>query len=149
MLPVHNEVENLRWLLPHAADVLPTIAVRYDVVIVDDGSTDGSGAAATALAAELGLRLTIVRHKQKSGYGATVGDGLRAATGDFVAFTDADGQFEIADIAGSPRFSTAPTWRRDGGRSARMHAPARSSAGSSTPWSPSSTGFPTGTWTAL
>jgi glycosyltransferase involved in cell wall biosynthesis len=99
VLPVHNEVENLRWLLPHAAEVLPTLASRHDIVIVDDGSTDGSGPAATALAAELGMRLTIVRHAQKSGYGATVGDGLRAATGDFVAFTDADGQFEIADLA--------------------------------------------------
>jgi glycosyltransferase involved in cell wall biosynthesis len=99
VLPVHNEVENLRWLLPHAAEVLTTIAQRHDLVIVDDGSTDGSGAAATALAAELGMQLHIVRHAQKSGYGASVGDGLRAATGDFVAFTDADGQFEIADLS--------------------------------------------------
>jgi glycosyltransferase involved in cell wall biosynthesis len=99
VLPVHNEAENLSWLLPHAAEVLPGIAHRYDLVIVDDGSTDGSGELATRLAGELGMGLRVVRHAQKSGYGITVGDGLRAAAGDFVAFTDADGQFEIADLA--------------------------------------------------
>ena len=99
VLPVHNEAENIGWLLPHAADVLPRIADRFDLVIVDDGSTDGSGELATSLAAKLGVSLRVLRHEQKSGYGITVGDGLRAARGDFVAFTDADGQFEIADLA--------------------------------------------------
>ncbi len=98
VLPVHNEAENLRWLLPHIATTLPTLADRYEVVVVDDGSSDGSGALATALAEELGMELLVLRHEHKSGYGATVGDGLRAARLAYVAFTDADGQFEVADI---------------------------------------------------
>jgi glycosyltransferase involved in cell wall biosynthesis len=99
VLPVHNEAENIRWLLPHLAITLPTLADRSEIIIVDDGSSDGSGELATELAAELGLDLRIVRHAQKSGYGVTVGDGLRAASLAFVAFTDADGQFEVADFA--------------------------------------------------
>jgi glycosyltransferase involved in cell wall biosynthesis len=99
VLPVHNEAENIRWLLPHLAATLPTLADRSEIIIVDDGSSDGSGELATELATELGLDLRIVRHAQKSGYGATVGDGLRAASLAFVAFTDADGQFEVADFA--------------------------------------------------
>ena len=79
VLPAHNEVENIRWLLPHLAITLPLLAERYEVVLVDDGSTDGTGPTATALAAELSMDLRIVRHERKSGYGATVGDGLRAA----------------------------------------------------------------------
>jgi glycosyltransferase involved in cell wall biosynthesis len=98
VLPVHNEAENLTWLLPHVAATLPGFAERYEVVVVDDGSTDGSGALATSLAAGLGMDLRVVRHAHKSGYGATVGDGLRAARLDYVAFTDADGQFEVADL---------------------------------------------------
>jgi glycosyltransferase involved in cell wall biosynthesis len=99
VLPCHDEAENLAWLLPHLAEVLPTLARSWDLVIVDDGSTDGSGETARELSARLGIRLTVLRHEEKSGYGITVGDGLRAASGDFVAFTDADGQFEIGDLA--------------------------------------------------
>ncbi len=99
VLPAHNEVENIRWLLPHLAATMPTLADRFEVIVVDDGSTDGTGALATQLAAELGVDLRVVRHERKSGYGKTVGDGLRATRLSHVAFTDADGQFEVADFA--------------------------------------------------
>jgi glycosyltransferase involved in cell wall biosynthesis len=99
VLPMHNELENVRWLLPHLATTLPSLAERHEVVIVDDGSTDGTGETALALAAELGLTVRVVRHERKSGYGATVGDGLREARLAYVAFTDGDGQFEVADFA--------------------------------------------------
>ena len=99
VLPCHNEADNLRWLLPHIAEVLPGLAERYEVVLVDDGSTDGSGALALSLAATLGMSLRLVRHESKSGYGVTVADGLRATQLEYSAFTDADGQFEVADFS--------------------------------------------------
>ncbi len=98
-MPAHNESENLRWLLPHVNEVLPRLARRFNVIIVDDGSSDGTGALAQSLARDLGMELRVVRHERKSGYGAAVGDGLRAADLDFTAFTDADGQLEVADLA--------------------------------------------------
>jgi glycosyltransferase involved in cell wall biosynthesis len=49
-MPAHNESENLRWLLPHVNEVLPRIAEKFDVIIVDDGSTDGTGAEAKSIA---------------------------------------------------------------------------------------------------
>ncbi|MHB8719297.1 MAG: glycosyltransferase family 2 protein [Candidatus Dormibacteria bacterium] len=99
VLPAHNESDNLRWLIPYAAAILPRLAQRCDVVLVDDGSSDGGAELACRLAREAGLQLTVVRHARKSGYGISVGDGLRAARGDFVAFTDADGQFDLADLS--------------------------------------------------
>jgi len=99
VLPCHNEAENLRWLLPHIAEVMPTLAERYEVVLVDDGSSDGSGEVARSLAAQSGIDLQLLRHEQKSGYGITVADGLRATRLEYSAFTDADGQFEVADLA--------------------------------------------------
>lgn len=98
-MPALNERENLRWLLPRVNEVMPGIAQRFDVVIVDDGSTDGTGAVAQEVARGLGMDLRVVRHERRMGYGAAVGDGLRAADLDFVAFTDADGQLDVADLA--------------------------------------------------
>ncbi|HZV50223.1 MAG TPA: glycosyltransferase family 2 protein [Candidatus Dormibacteraeota bacterium] len=98
VLPAHNESQNLRWLLPLLGEVLPRLAERFEVIVVDDGSTDGTGAVARSLAAELGMALRVVRHERKSGYGAAVGDGLRAADLEYTAFTDADGQLDPADL---------------------------------------------------
>src|ERR1051326_4549110 len=98
-MPAHNESENLRWLLPHVNEGLPKLFERFDVIIVDDGSTDGTGDVARSIAKDLGIELKVVRHEHKSGYGAAVGDGLRAADMDYTAFTDADGQLDVADFA--------------------------------------------------
>ena len=105
VLPVHNEAINLPWMLRRAAEKLPELATQAEVVIVDDGSTDGSAALARTQAADLGLELRVVTHHQKSGYGVTVADGLRASRLPWVAFTDADGQFDIADLAKLAAFS--------------------------------------------
>ena len=99
VLPCHNESDNLRWLLPHIAEVMPRLAERYEVIVVDDGSSDGSGALALDVAARHGMDLRVIRHEAKSGYGVTVADGLRATRLEYSAFTDADGQFEVADFA--------------------------------------------------
>jgi glycosyltransferase involved in cell wall biosynthesis len=99
VMPAHNESESLRLLLPHAAEVLPGIARRIEIVLVDDGSTDGTGEIATGLAELHGLDLRVIRHERKSGYGISVADGLRDARMEYTAFTDADGQFDVADLA--------------------------------------------------
>ncbi|MGH7765533.1 MAG: glycosyltransferase family 2 protein [Candidatus Dormibacteraceae bacterium] len=99
VMPAHNESENLRWLLPHINEVMPRMASRFNVIVVDDGSTDGTGEVARSVAAELGIELRVIRHDAKFGYGASVGDGLRATDLDYSAFTDADGQLDVADLA--------------------------------------------------
>lgn len=98
-MPAHNESENLRWLLPHLSEVLPRLAKRFNVIIVDDGSTDGTGPLAESLGRRLGIDLRVIHHEHQAGYGAAVGDGLRAADLEYTAFTDADGQLEVADLA--------------------------------------------------
>jgi glycosyltransferase involved in cell wall biosynthesis len=99
IMPAHNESENLRWLLPHCHDVLPRIAKRHNVIVVDDGSTDDTGDVARSVGEEIGLEVKVIRHEHKSGVGLALGDGLRAADLEYAAIIDADGQLDPADLS--------------------------------------------------
>src|SRR5437879_9845396 len=81
LIPAHNESENIGPIVRQCAETLPRLAPGYEIVLVDDGSTDETVAVARkALGTEV-ARLRVVRHERKSGYGVTVLDGLKAATG--------------------------------------------------------------------
>lgn len=84
ILPCLNEVAVLPWLLARVPAGIGTI-------VVDNGSTDGSA----AVAAEWGA---VVVHESHRGYGAACHAGLVAATADVVAFMDADGSTDPADL---------------------------------------------------
>lgn len=99
VIPAHNEAANLPRVMGLALPVLAEVASDFEVVLVDDGSTDDTVAVTKeALEGHPG-RLTVVAHAHKSGYGITVADGLRAARGDWVAFMDGDGQFDPRDLS--------------------------------------------------
>lgn len=80
VLPVLNEAEALPW-------VLGRMPVGYRAIVVDNGSTDGSGRIATELGA-------VVVHEARPGFGSACFAGLRAATADVVCFVDADGSLD-------------------------------------------------------
>lgn len=71
--------------------VLAGLPPRYHAIVVDNGSTDGSGAIAR------GLGATVV-HEPQRGFGAACAAGLAAATADVVAFCDADGSLDLGDL---------------------------------------------------
>jgi glycosyltransferase involved in cell wall biosynthesis len=96
--PAHNEEANLRPLVEEALATLPTLADTWEILIVDDGSRDGTPAIADELAnAHPGL-VRAVHHPTNLGYGAALRSGLGAAQYDLVAFTDGDRQFRVADL---------------------------------------------------
>jgi glycosyltransferase involved in cell wall biosynthesis len=96
--PAHDEVENIEGLVAEALAELPRLAERFEIIAVDDGSTDGTGAIADRLAAEQPDLVRVVHHRQNLGYGAAVRSGLAAARHPLVCFTDGDRQFRIADL---------------------------------------------------
>lgn len=98
--PAHNEAENIEQLVAEALEELPRLAHRFEVICVDDGSTDGTGAIADRLAAEHPDVVRAVHHGVNQGYGAALRSGLGAARYPLVCFTDGDRQFRIADLAG-------------------------------------------------
>lgn len=102
VVPVYQEVDGVDALVralvaggERAVD--ETALVAWDAVLVDDGSTDGSGAALDrAAAAEPALR--VVHHPDNGGLGAALATGLSAAAGDVVVYLDADLPFDLAEV---------------------------------------------------
>ena len=98
VLPAHNEVGNLVPVIDRALTVLPELFDRYEIVVVDDGSTDGTADLADRIVAEHPC-VRVIHHQVNRGYGAALVSGFGATHGDYVMFMDADQQFDIADLA--------------------------------------------------
>jgi glycosyltransferase involved in cell wall biosynthesis len=96
--PAHNEEANLRGLVDEAIETLPAIAEVFEIIVVDDGSRDATGTLADELAAANPDIIRVVHHPTNLGYGSALLSGFRAARHEFVAFTDGDRQFRIADL---------------------------------------------------
>jgi glycosyltransferase involved in cell wall biosynthesis len=95
--PCYNEQDNIRRVYESAAKVLGPIGVDYEVILVDDGSTDQTPRIIDAIAAA-DPRVTAVHHPANLGYGAAIQSGIRAATKTLVFFTDGDGQFDLNEL---------------------------------------------------
>lgn len=92
IIPVYNAVA---WLEAALRSVLRQTGVALEVIVVDDGSTDGSGALLDELAQE-DVRVRVF-HQANAGQGAARNLGLDQATGDYVYFMDADDELGAAD----------------------------------------------------
>ena len=96
--PAHNEEANLEALVEEALAALAAIADRFEIIAVDDGSTDATPAIADRLVEAHPDVVRAVHHPVNLGYGAALRSGFRAARFDLVCFTDGDRQFRVADI---------------------------------------------------
>lgn len=96
-LPSHNEEGNVERVVRGFCSALPEIADNYEVIVVDDGSTDRTGVLADRLAAE-DPHVKVVHHERNRGYGGAVISGIRAASQPYVLLCDGDGQFDPADV---------------------------------------------------
>lgn len=94
VIPLHNEAGNVAPLVGEIRQFL-TAVVPYEIVLVNDGSTDSTLAECRALQ---GVR--VISHRAACGQSAALLTGIRAAAGEWVVTLDGDGQNDPADILG-------------------------------------------------
>jgi glycosyltransferase involved in cell wall biosynthesis len=96
-LPVYNERENIVAAVENLLPVLRCLTDDFEVIIVDDGSTDGSSELAQGLAHEH-AQVRVVSHERNLGYGAALASGYGAAQKELVFYTDSDVPIDYAEI---------------------------------------------------
>ncbi|HAI98126.1 TPA: glycosyltransferase family 2 protein [Candidatus Peribacteria bacterium] len=95
LIPVFNEERAIEDTILRAQRALTQTGEEFEIVVVDDGSTDDSGKIISGLLLPM---LRVFRNQQNRGYGTAMKVGLRQAKGDVIATVDADGTYPIEDF---------------------------------------------------
>lgn len=98
VLPARNEVANIGAAVEKCLAVAQGLSPRHEVIVVDDGSTDGTGPAVEALARVNYPRVRLVTHEVNLGYGAALRTGFKHSRYGLVFFTDSDNQFDVSEL---------------------------------------------------
>lgn len=98
ILPAHNEETAIASTVDGVLQTLASWMSDFEVLVVNDGSQDRTGAILDEIAAT-NPHLKIIHHPTNQGYGAALVSGFEASCKDLVFFMDADGQFDIGDLA--------------------------------------------------
>jgi len=97
VIPAYNEEESLRPTVVAVAEALRELGKSYEILIIDDGSTDGTAGLARALADE-DPAVRLIQHERNRGPGSGVVTGIEHATGEAVMFIPADLAMDLADL---------------------------------------------------
>lgn len=95
VIPCYNEVENIAEVLQRVEEV----GLANEIIIVDDGSTDGSRAVLASIEAEGHPNVRIIYHERNLGKGAALVTGFAAAESDVILIQDADFEYDPREYA--------------------------------------------------
>ena len=97
VLPAYNEAANIERAVGEATAAAERLLDDHEILVVDDGSTDGTGEIAQSIA-ESDSRVRVIRHPTNRRYGEAVRTGLMSSRMEHVFFTDADLQFDMNEL---------------------------------------------------
>mgnify|MGYP001598575694 CR=1 FL=1 len=95
-IPAYNEEESLEWVINNTLETLPKYFDNFELIVIDDGSTDKTGSIADKFAKK--FKTVKVVHQRNGGYSRAILTGINAAKKEFVAYMPADGQFLVEDM---------------------------------------------------
>jgi len=95
--PFWNEEKNVEPVVSKAAVAAAEVAEEWEILIIDDGSSDGTLEKAHQLSKEI-KNVKVISHSPNRGYGAALKEGFENAKYKYVVFTDGDGQFDFSQI---------------------------------------------------
>ena len=95
--PAYNDVGSIGKIIHTMAWLLPKVAVDFEIVVVDDGSSDGTGDLLRALSREYHF-LKVIHHGVNRGYGAALITGFANCSKNLIFYTDGDGQYDVEEL---------------------------------------------------
>ncbi len=96
--PVYNDEATVRIVAEEGLRLLQANASRYELIIVDDGSPDRSGAIADELAREHPGTIRVIHHGRNRGYGAALRSGVAACKYEWICMVDGDNEYAVSDL---------------------------------------------------
>ncbi len=95
--PFWNEEKNIEKVIKNAIPVAKKIAQKWEIVMVDDGSSDSTKKIAENLVKEE-KHLRLISHRPNRGYGASLKEGFKNSKFNIIVFNDGDGQFDFSEV---------------------------------------------------
>ena len=96
--PAFNDEGSIAALVADALEVLPGLTDDFEVLVVNDGSTDATPNVLEELA-QNSPRVRVIHHERNRGYGAALRTGFSRACKEFIFYTDGDGQYDVRELA--------------------------------------------------
>lgn len=97
VFPAFNEEENVQYMVEKAIEVLSRLGVEWEILVIDDGSTDRT-ASITEKLSELYQGVKLLKHSKNSGIGSAVKTGIANSSMPWIFYTDCDGQFDLHEL---------------------------------------------------
>ena len=95
--PCYNDKGTIGKMVKDVAEVLKTLTDDFEVIVIDDGSTDGARDLLRRLEKELSY-LKVVFHEKNQGYGGALQSGFKTASKNLIFYTDGDAQYNVKEL---------------------------------------------------